>query len=107
MKSSPKAPPLLSLEDRGVDEHLAFCFDAFIRKRRSLTILGDHAGSPSTFTVWPLSERTVVGKTRRRRISITSHTGSVSRFGQQMNIFELGQRKTLARTTRRAFFEFH
>ena len=45
MKSSPKAVTLLSIEDQGVADLLAFCVDAFFRKRPSLTILGDYAGS--------------------------------------------------------------
>src|SRR5215813_9523268 len=45
MKSSPKAVTLLFIVDYGVAELLAFCVDAFFRKRQSLTILGDHDGS--------------------------------------------------------------
>src|SRR5215813_477598 len=45
MKSSPKAAPLLFLEDSGVAVLLAFCVDALCRHRQSLTILGDHDGS--------------------------------------------------------------
>src|SRR5215510_14689683 len=45
MKSSPKAAPLLSIVDQGVADLLTFCVDAFFRKRNSLTILGNHAGS--------------------------------------------------------------
>src|SRR5262245_28683328 len=40
----PNAVTLLSLEDPGVAELLAFCVDAFFPLRLSLTILGDHAG---------------------------------------------------------------
>src|SRR5215813_5879627 len=45
MKPSPKAVTLLFIVDQGVAELHAFCVDAFFRKRPSLTILGDHAGS--------------------------------------------------------------
>src|SRR5262249_61660657 len=45
MKSSLKPAPLLFLEDCGVAVLLAFCVDAFFCKRKSLTILGGHAGS--------------------------------------------------------------
>src|SRR5215211_1592639 len=36
----------------------------------------------STRTGCPISARTLVGKTSRRRMSITSHTGAVSKSGQ-------------------------
>src|SRR5215813_1484222 len=45
MKPSPKEVTLLSLVDYGVADFLAFSVDAFFRKRQSLTILGDYAGS--------------------------------------------------------------
>src|SRR5262249_2628263 len=36
---------LLSIEDQGVTDLLAFCVDAFFRKRPGFTIPGDYAGS--------------------------------------------------------------
>src|SRR5215813_5670673 len=44
MKSSPNAVTLLLIEDQDVADLLAFCVDAFFRKRPSFTILGDYAG---------------------------------------------------------------
>src|SRR5215813_3770815 len=45
MKSSTKAGTLLFLEDQGVADLFTFCVDPFFPLRRSLTILGDHAGT--------------------------------------------------------------
>src|SRR5262245_50547817 len=45
MKSSPKAVTLLFIVDYDVADLLAFCVDAFFRKRPSLAILGDRAGN--------------------------------------------------------------
>src|SRR5215813_6038568 len=45
MKPSPLSVTLLFLVDYDVADLLAFCVDAFFRKRHSLTILGNHAGS--------------------------------------------------------------
>ena len=42
---APKAKTLLFLVDQGVAGLLAFCVDAYCRKRPSLTILGDHGGT--------------------------------------------------------------
>src|SRR5215813_13494625 len=57
-----KAVTLLLVVDYGISEFFAFCGDAFFRKRQSLTILGDYAGSgPNDFPRFLAGGLTFVG----------------------------------------------